>query len=315
MIASRAAGLLLGVAADRLFGDPVRWHPVAGFGCVATALERRLWSVNRFRGTVHTGLLVTAAAATGWLAERSTRHRPGWHLAATAAGTWIVLGGESLRREAIAVADLLDGDDLPGARRRVGGLVGRDTSALDIGGVSRAAVESVAENTSDAVVAPLVIGAVSGVGGLFFYRAANTLDAMVGHRTERYEQFGWAAARLDDLVNLPGARLAALLAVVAAPGVAGHRTTAWRICRRDARRHPSPNAGVVEAAFAGALGVRLGGRNCYPGGVEDRPELGDGPVPGPEDIRRAARLAGVVNPGAGVVAAVLALLRPRRVTG
>ncbi|MCR4515053.1 cobalamin biosynthesis protein, partial [Aeromicrobium sp. 50.2.37] len=163
----------------------------------------------------------------------------------TAACTWAVLGGRSLEREALAVHALLDADDLAGARRRVTHLVGRDPSTLDVEGVARATVESVAENTSDAVVAPLVAGAVAGVPGLLAYRAANTLDAMVGHRTPRLERFGWAAARLDDGLNLVPARLSATLAVVTAPLVDGSPGTAVRAWRRDARHHPSPNAGPV----------------------------------------------------------------------
>ena len=185
-------------------------------------------------------------------------------------------------------------------------LVGRDTSVLDETEVSRATVESVAENTSDAVVAPLVWGAVLGVPGLLGYRAANTLDAMVGHRGERYGRFGWASARLDDLLNLPGARLSGLLAAALAPTVGGRPSAALHAWRRDARRHPSPNAGVVEAAFAGALGVRLGGRNHYAHGTEDRVVLGDGPPPTRADIGRAVRLADAVGTGAVVVAAVVA---------
>lgn len=172
--------------------------------------------------------------------------------------------------------DLLADDDLPGARQRLTHLVGRDTSVLDEAEVSRAVVESVAENTSDAVVAPLVWGALLGVPGLVGYRAANTLDAMVGHRGERYGRFGWASARFDDLLNLPGARLSGVLAAALAPTVGGRPSAALHAWRRDARRHPSPNAGVVEAAFAGALGVRLGGRNHYAHGTEDRMVLGDG---------------------------------------
>jgi adenosylcobinamide-phosphate synthase len=218
-----------------------------------------------------------------------------------AAATWSVLGGRSLEKEACAVHRHLVEEDLPAARRRLTHLVGRDTSALDAAEVSRAVVESVAENTSDAVVAPLVWGAIAGVPGLLGYRAANTLDAMVGHRSERYERFGWASARLDDLLNLPGSRLAGLLTMGIAPARA---RDAWRVWRRDASRHPSPNAGVVEAAFAGSLGVRLGGTNTYHGSrVEHRAVLGDGPPPGAADVARAVELARRVGLGAALVAA------------
>ncbi|WP_242532562.1 cobalamin biosynthesis protein [Nocardioides sp. S5] len=303
---SRALGLVVGHLADRRFGDPRRGHPVAIFGGVAAALERRTYADSRARGLLHLALLAGTAAGGGLGPELRTRNHPVTHTLVTAATTWTVLGGTSLAREARAVHDLLAADDLPGARQRLTHLVGRDTSTLDEAEVSRAVVESVAENTSDAVVAPLVWGALLGVPGLLGYRATNTLDAMVGHRGERYGRFGWASARLDDLLNLPGARLSGLLAAALAPTVGGRPSAALQAWRRDARRHPSPNAGVVEAAFAGALGVRLGGRNHYAHGTEDRVVLGDGPPPDRADIERAVRLADAVGTGAVVVAALVA---------
>ena len=165
----------------------------------------------------------------------------------------------------------------------------------------RAAVESLAENSSDAVVAPLVWGAVAGVPGLLGYRAANTLDAMVGHRSARHERFGWAAARLDDVLNLPGSRLTAALAVL----LGEDRSSAWRSWRRDARGHPSPNAGPVEAAYAGALGVRLGGTNVYGDRPEHRSVMGDGRPPVRADLARARRLARRI--GLAAVAGLVAL--------
>jgi adenosylcobinamide-phosphate synthase len=310
---SRALGLLLGHLADRRFGDPRRGHPVAIFGSAAAALERRTYADSRARGLLHLTLLAGTVAGGGLGLERRTRDHPLVHTLVTAAATWTVLGGTSLGREATAVHGLLTDDDLPGARRRLTHLVGRDTSALDEAEVSRATVESVAENTSDAVVAPLVWGALLGVPGLLGYRAANTLDAMVGHRGERYGRFGWASARFDDLLNLPGARLSGLLAAALAATVGGRPSAALGAWHRDARRHPSPNAGVVEAAFAGALGVRLGGRNHYTHGVEDRVVLGDGPAPDRADIGRAVRLADAVGAGAVVVAAAAALRSTRAV--
>jgi adenosylcobinamide-phosphate synthase len=219
-----------------------------------------------------------------------------------------VLGGRSLDREAAAVQALLDAGDLPGARRRLTHLVGRDTSGLDEAGIARAVIESVAENTSDAVVAPLVWGALLGVPGLLAYRAANTLDAMVGHRSPRYERFGWAAARLDDVLNLPASRLTAALAVALSDDPRG----AWRTWHRDAGRHPSPNAGPVEAAFAGALGIRVGGVNVYAGRVEDRHVLGDGRDPDRHDVTRARRLARRVGLASLLVLAPMPWLRRRR---
>jgi adenosylcobinamide-phosphate synthase len=306
-----AAGLLLGAGADLVLGDPRRWHPVAGFGTVAAALERRTYADRRAAGVAHVALLVGATVALGVVAERVAR-RPGGRTLVTAAGTWVVLGGASLHREGAALVRELDRGDLDAARARLPGLCGRDPAALDAGGLARAATESVAENTSDAVVAPLLWGAVAGVPGLLGYRAVNTLDAMVGHRSPRYLRFGWAAARLDDAANLVPARVAALLVAGCAPAVGGAPRAALRAWRRDAAAHPSPNAGPVEAAAAGALGVTLGGRTVYRHGVEERPRLGDGPPPGSADLWRAVRLSRLVGGAAAVVAAVLAGLGPRR---
>lgn len=305
---ARAVGLLLGCLADRALGDPARHHPVAGFGQVADAVERRLYADSRLRGVLHTTVLVGGAVVVGAAAERSAV-RPVARALTTALATWAVLGGRSLEREAAAVHDHLAAGDLPEARRRLGHLVGRDTRDLDASEVMRAVVESVAENTSDAVVAPLVWGALAGVPGLLGYRAANTLDAMVGHRSARYERYGWASARLDDLVNLPGSRVCALLVLVARPRSAKQ---AWSVWCRDAARHPSPNAGVVEAAFAGALGIRLGGTNRYPGDrVEHRVILGDGRAPRAADVGACLGLARRVDLLAAAGSVAAASLLPR----
>jgi adenosylcobinamide-phosphate synthase len=231
--------------------------------------------------------------------------------------TWTVLGGTSLAREGAALAEELNESDLAAARRRLPSLCGRDPAALDVAGLARAGTESMAENTSDAVVAPLLWGAVAGIPGLLGYRAVNTLDAMIGHRSPRYLRFGWAAARLDDVANLVPARVCVLLVAGLAPLVGGSPGAALRTWRRDAAAHPSPNAGPVEAAAAGALGVTLGGRTVYPHGVDERPRLGDGPPPGPDDLRRAARLSRFVGVAAallaaGVAAATAAQRRPYR---
>ena len=304
---ARAAGLAAGFAADRLLGDPRRWHPVAGFGVLAAGLERRVYADRRTRGVLHVAVLAGGAAALGEAAERLTARRPLLRAFVTALAAWAVLGGRSLEREALAVHRHVAESDLAAARQRLTHLVGRDTAELSESEIARAVVESVAENTSDAVVAPLVWGALAGVPGLLAYRAANTLDAMTGHHGARYERFGWAAARLDDVLNLPGSRLAGLLTAACAPATARETLAAWR---RDARRHPSPNAGVVEAAFAGALGIRLGGTNTYGGRVEHRAVLGDGRAPTPADITRAVRLARRVGAAAALVTAVVAAARP-----
>ncbi|WP_250558510.1 CobD/CbiB family cobalamin biosynthesis protein, partial [Pseudonocardia lacus] len=227
----------------------------------------------------------------------------------TAAATWTVLGGTSLARHGTALADELADGDLAAARARLPSLCGRDPASLDVAGAARAGTESMAENTSDAVVAPLLWGAAAGVPGLLGYRAVNTLDAMVGHRSPRYLRFGWAAARLDDLANLLPARVAAALFAVLAPAVGGSPRAALATWWRDAAAHPSPNAGPVEATAAGALGVTLGGRTVYPHRVEERPRLGRGPAPTPADLRRAARLSRLVGAAATLLAVVVAAVR------
>ena len=268
---SRPLGLALGWALDQAVGDPRRWHPVAGFGSVATALEQRTYAARRADGVAHVAMLVAAT-----------------------------------------IDDQLRRGDLDAARVQVRNLVGRDTTRLDGDEVARACIESLAENTSDAVVAPLLWGGLLGVPGLLGYRAVNTLDAMVGHRNDRYREFGWAAARLDDGANWVPARVAAATALAGA-GSRERALRGWAAIQRDAPAHPSPNGGVVEAAFAGVLGVRLGGSNAYDGLVEDRGTLGDGPVASVQDIAPATRLARRVGAGSLAVAVIWSVRgRPRR---
>jgi adenosylcobinamide-phosphate synthase len=206
---------------------------------------------------------------------------------------------------------LLRSDDLEAARARLSHLCARDATALDGDEVARASVESIAENTSDAVVAPLFWGAVAGFPGLVAYRAVNTLDAMVGYRSARYRRFGWAAARSDDVLNLVPARLAAALTALCAPVVGGRPGQSLSVWRRDAQAHPSPNAGQVEAAFAGALGVQLGGVNVYAGAAEDRGTLGTGSPVQVGDLERAVRLSASVGLASALVAAGVAQLLGR----
>jgi len=310
-------GLLLGAAADALFADPARWHPVAGFGRLAGRLERACYADNRAAGVGYAALCTGAAVGLGAVLTRAVRGRPVAETLTVAVVTWTVLGGASLAGEAAALAGELGSGELDvqpnaldAARARIPHLCGRDPNALDAAGMVRAACESVAENTSDAVVGPLLFGAVAGIPGLLGYRAVNTLDAMVGYRSERYGRFGWAAARADDLVNLVPARLTAALTVAAAPLLGGSPAAAVRAWRRDAGGHPSPNAGPVEAAAAGALGVRLGGLTRYSHGVELRPVLGDGPPPGPADLRRMVRLSRLLGWAAAGLAGLVAVLVP-----
>ncbi|MEU9668305.1 cobalamin biosynthesis protein [Streptomyces bobili] len=301
-----AYGAAAGLLGDLLLGDPRRGHPVAVFGRAAAGVERVLWRDHRGWGALHTAVCAGGAVALGAAATHAVRRSPAASVALTAAAAWAVVGGTSLVREARTIGHALEAGDLEGARARLPHLCGRDPQTLDADGVARAVVESVAENTSDAVVGALVWGAVGGVPGLLGFRAVNTLDAMVGHRSPRHRLFGWASARLDDVAGWPGARLTAVLAAVAGDDPRG----AVRAWRADAGRHPSPNAGPVEASFAGALGVRLGGTLSYGGRVEHRPVLNGerGRTVVPQDIERAARLSrrvGLLALGVTVAARVI----------
>ncbi len=301
-----ALGLLLGTALDAAIADPRRGHPVAGFGRAASLMENKVWADSRTRGAVFTVSCVGAAVLAGAVLQRLARRSPAIGVTVTALSAWTVLGGTSLVAEASAAAAAVTSGDLAAARRRLPALCGRDPGGLSEPELVRATVESVAENTCDAVVAPLCWGAVCGLPGLLGYRAVNTLDAMIGHRSPRYERFGWAAARLDDAANLVPARLTALLTAVLAPAVSGSARRALRTVLRDSGAHPSPNAGRCEAAFAGALDVRLGGVNRYQGQVERRGTLGDGPPPAARDIGRATRLCRLVTGTTAALAAAWA---------
>jgi adenosylcobinamide-phosphate synthase len=293
-----------GIALDRFAGDPARLHPVAGFGRVAASLERHLWRDTRRSGALYTALLVggTYAAVRG--VERGLRDRA--RLPFGVFVLWATLGGRSLGQHALELGRAVESGDLPCARLIAPTLVGRDPSRLDGPELCRAAVESVAENTTDAVVAPLWWFAALGPAGAAAYRAANTLDAMVGHRMPRYARFGWAAARLDDLLTWPWARAATAATVALAPVIGGTRRDCL-LALPAARLHPSPNAGLIEAAFAGALGARLGGRNNYGGRLEERPVLGlSERPPTASDIRRAVRLSAAVTLTTALTAGALA---------
>jgi adenosylcobinamide-phosphate synthase len=249
-------------------------------------VEHIVYADARANGVVHAavGAALGVAAGAGLALGRKQGIASA---AATAAATYLAVAGRELSAVARAVGDALAASDLARARELLPALVGRDVTSLDTGGVARAVVESVAENTVDAVVAPAWWAALAGAPGAFGYRAVNTLDSMVGHRNDRYDRYGWASARLDDAVAFVPARVTALLVAIVRPGKA---RTVWQAVRRQAPAHPSPNAGVAEAAFAAALGVRLGGEIRYDGRVEQRPELGSGRPPEAADIDRAVRL-------------------------
>jgi adenosylcobinamide-phosphate synthase len=299
---TRGVAAAAGIALDRLLGEPpTRWHPVAWFGTAMQRVERVLWRDARNAGVLHALVGVGGAWATGVLLRRLVGDG-----VATAAAAAVCVAGRMLDDEAGAVEALLRDGDLDGARRRVRSLVGRATSDLDEPGIARAVVESVAENTTDAVVAPAVWAAVAGASGVLAHRAVNTLDAMVGHRSARYRRFGWASARLDDVANALPAVVGVVLVAVRHPG-------RWRAIGRavvvDAHRHPSPNAGLIEGAFAGALGVALGGANRYGPVVEDRGRLGGGRQPTVDDVAAAVRLRRFLGAATGVVLVALDVQR------
>jgi adenosylcobinamide-phosphate synthase len=276
-------GAAAGLAVDCIAGEPpLAWHPVARFGAMMQRVERRTYADRRPNGVVHLALGLGLASAAGWLMRRVLGKHVG-----TAAAVALCSAGRMLDDEARTMAELLRAHDLAAARARVRSLVGRNTDALDAHELARAVIESVAENLVDAVTATIWWGSVGGAVAASAHRAVNTLDAMVGHHGDRYEHFGWASARLDDLANYLPARITALAVAVVRPQ---HALDVWRIVRRDARHHPSPNGGIVEAAFAAALGIRLGGVNRYGDTSEDRGTLGDGHPAGVDDIEAAVRL-------------------------
>ena len=257
-------------------------HPVVGLGALIDAGERllnrpeRSPRAKRISGIATVAATAGVAALAGLVASRLPGPAP--VLAAT-----LGLAQRSLYDHVAAVAKALEADDLPVARIAVGKIVGRDTAELDASGVAAAAIESLAESFNDGIVAPAFWLALAGLPGLYAYKAVNTADSLIGHREPRWKDFGWAAARTDDVMNLAPARLAGVL--IAAAGEGG-----WKIMLRDARHHASPNAGWPEAAMAGALGVRLGGPVAYDGAMTDRPVFGEGPPPTAADLRRALNI-------------------------
>ncbi|PZW71015.1 adenosylcobinamide-phosphate synthase [Pseudomonas sp. URMO17WK12:I1] len=273
-----------GVALDAALGEPKRWHPLVGFGKLANRLEQRFnpsgggwrshgvsaWCLAVLPLTLLTVLLVQLPWI-GWLVQ--------------IVALYAALGLRSLDQHAQPVAQALRLGDLPVARQRVGYMVSRRTEDLDATGVARAGTESVLENGSDAVFAALFWFLVAGAPGVVLYRLSNTLDAMWGYRNERFERFGWAAAKIDDLLNYVPARLVALTYAVL-----GRSALAMRCWQRQAPQWDSPNAGPVMAAGAGALGISLGGAAVYHGELHQRPELGEGPPPRARDIERAMNL-------------------------
>ncbi|HEX5097522.1 MAG TPA: CobD/CbiB family cobalamin biosynthesis protein, partial [Acidimicrobiia bacterium] len=249
-------------------------------GTVMTRVERSIYRDERMAGVAYAAIGTAIGAGAGLVLRRR------------GAAVALAAAGRELRRASARVRDSLLRDDLDDARMNVSALVGRDPSDLDASGLSAAVIESLAENSVDAVVAPTLWALVAGAPGALGYRAVNTMDAMVGHHSPRYEHFGWAAARLDDVANYVPARTTALLVAAVRPRRAPE---VWRAVRTQGVAHPSPNAGVAEASFAAALGCELGGPLRYGDRPEVRPKMGFGPRPQPADITRAITLANHVE--------------------
>lgn len=290
--------MLAAVLLDHVLGEPRRWHPLVGFGRLADLLEQRFngGAHRRLYGLLSWALAVVPLTLLAW--GLASLPLVGWLISLLL--LYLAIGLRSLAEHARPVSQALQQGDLVQARIRVGYLVSRQTAELDEQGVARATTESVLENGSDAVFAALFWFALLGAPGVVLYRLSNTLDAMWGYRTARFSQFGWAAARLDDLLNYLPARLTAL--TYALCGRTGQALYCWRT---QAPVWDSPNAGPVMASGAGALNVSLGGPAVYQGVVHPRPVLGAGASPGAADIDRAVRL---VRQGVGLWLLVLLIL-------
>jgi len=290
VIRPRGTAVAAALFADALLGEPPEAaHPVVFLGRAISVFEGRVLALKGERRRRLTGLLLAAALsalsfALARLTLRLTPPKLRWPLEVGLLSTALSMRG--LARSALAVERELEAGDLEAARARVGELVGRDTEHLTPGEVARAAVESVAENTSDGVVAPMLYGLFLGAPGALAYKVVNTLDSMVGHPQPPYGDLGWASARLDDLANLLPARLTAL----SVAAVSGRGLSTLATVRRYGPLTRSPNAGRVEAAFAGALGLELGGANSYGGVLRRGPVLGSGRPPEPADIRPTVSL-------------------------
>ncbi len=268
---------------DLLLGDP-RWlpHPVVLIGRVIEGMEGALRKWARSPGALRVAgvVLLLLVAGLAWagtalvIALAGAIHPAGAAAAQSLLG-FTTLATRDLHVETRRVREALERADLEVARARLARVVGRDTATLDEDGIARALVETIAENTADGIVAPLLFLTLGGAPAAIAYKAVNTLDSMVGYRDERYRDLGWASARADDVLNFVPARITGALMVVAAALGGGRPGRAWRILRRDGRKHPSPNAGIPEAAMAGALGVRLGGPSWYGGWRSEKPLLGE----------------------------------------
>jgi adenosylcobinamide-phosphate synthase len=283
----RPIGAAAGIVLDRLLGEPATSvHPVIHFGRLMERFEKITYRDKRWAGVSYTTVGVALGLGTGAIVR------------STCVATGLSVGGRSLHAAANDVGVALIEGDLQRAKELLPSLVGRDPSSLDASEVARATIESVAENTVDAVVAPVLWAALAGARGALGYRAVNTMDAMVGHRSARYRRYGMASARLDDAANWIPARCTAVLVALVRPSAL---TAVRRAVATQAPAHPSPNSGVAEAAFAAALGLRLGGPSKYGERVEERPQLGSGRSAQAADIKQAVRLSRDVTTALAII--------------
>ncbi|RAI43529.1 adenosylcobinamide-phosphate synthase CbiB [Rhodoplanes roseus] len=319
-VSDRLVVLVLAAALEAAFAYPdalfrAIGHPVSWIGALIATLDRRLnraeWpdASRRVAGFATVGVLLAVSVSAGLVLEMPARATAPLGLVLIVVAAAVLIAGGSLDRHVGAVAGALAAEGLAGGRREVQKIVGRDPATLDEAAVARAAIESLAENASDGVTAPAVWFLVGGLPGMLAYKAINTADSMIGHRTARHGAFGFAAARLDDLVNLPASRLTGLMLVAAAAIVPGASARgAWTALRRDARKHTSPNAGWPEAAMAGALGLRLAGPRVYAGTKVDAAWMGDGRADATAaDVFRALWLYRVAFGGTAVLLGAVAL--------
>lgn len=272
--------MLTALTLDAMLGEARRWHPLVGFGRLVSVVERRFYQQSRIAGVLALSIVVLPFVLLAvWL--QSTALAPLF----TSALLYVAIGWKSLSEHAMPIAVALEADDIGTARTQLGRIVSRDTADIDEQGISRATVESVLENGCDAVFGAVFWALLLGAPGVVLYRLVNTLDAMWGYKNERYLQFGWAAARLDDVLNFIPARLTAL-----SYALAGNLLSALRCWRQQGYSWKSPNAGPVMAAGAGSLGVLLGGSASYHGTMQARPDLGERRAPDALDIKRGLQL-------------------------
>lgn len=309
---ARAGGIALGIVLDHLLGEPSRFHPVAGFGRFASVMERHLYRDSKSRGVVHLTAVLLPLGLVGALVQRLSRKHPALEVVAVGLATWIVLCGSAARRVTREISEPLIRGDVQASRDLFPKLFDRSSDVLSDDELPTVLVFGVTECLCDAEVAPLVWGAIGGIPGLLLYRGINIMDNKIGYRDERYQRFGWAAARLDDGANFIPARLAAALTIASAPRIGGSAKSALQVWFRDAAKDSSPNSGQLFAAFAGAFQLRLTkpAAGLKPG--TSAVTFGTGTRPRPEHLPPVIKLCGMVGSAAGAISVAVAGASGRR---